>query len=211
MATVRTTRQMRWAGLAAIVGGLTAMVMTPPFATAYFLAYPGEDQLPFWFDSVEPRLGRLLTFASRETVYETYGRIYNLIYLLLLPVVVALHRAQGDSPSRLEKSGYTVLKWGLVATTVGVAGDYWGNGIGFLVEVPGLLSMIVGVTMWGVALARGHVVPVQWAWLVILCGPGAVASLVLVGHVPSGPTLSFAFVWLVVGCLILSARDRTRH
>lgn len=200
---------MRWAGSAAAIGGLTAILMTPPFATAYFLAYPGEDHLPFWFDSVEPRLGRLLTFASRETVYETYGRMYNFIYLLLMPVVVALHRAQRDSPSRLEKSGYVALKWGLVATTVGVAGDYWGNGIGFLVELLGLLSMIVGVTIWGVALVRERVVPVQWAWLMILCGPGAVASLVLVGHLPSGPTLSFAIVWLLVGGLILSARDRT--
>ena len=40
---------MRWAGAAAMVGGLTAVVMTPVFATAYFLAYPGEDALPFWF------------------------------------------------------------------------------------------------------------------------------------------------------------------
>jgi len=183
--------------------------MTPPFATAYFLAYPGEDQLPFWFDSVKPRLDPLLTFASRDTVYETYGRIFNLVYLLFLPLVVGLHRAHDDSPSRPEKRGFIVLTCGLVATTIGVAGDYWGNGIGFPVEFLGLLSMIVGVTMWGVALVRAKVIPVQWAWLMIVCGPGAVALLVLIGHIPSGPSLSFAIVWLLVGCLILSARDTT--
>lgn len=198
---------MRWAGSAAIVGGLTALAMTPPFATAYFLAYPGEDQLPFWFDSVVPRLDPLLSFASRDTVYETYGRMFNAIYLLLLPLVVVVHRAHGDSPSRLEKRGYLVLITGLAATTIGVAGDYWGNGIGFLVEAPGLLTMIVGVTMWGGGLVRGDVLPVSWAWLVCCCGPGAVASSVLIGHVPSGPTLAFAIVWLVVGCLMLAAKD----
>ena len=67
MATMPITPRMRWAGLAAFFGGLTAMVMTLPFATAYFLAYPGEDALPFWFNSVEPRLDTLLTFSSRSS------------------------------------------------------------------------------------------------------------------------------------------------
>ncbi len=36
-----TPKWITWAGLAAIVGGLMAIILTPPFATAYFSAYPG--------------------------------------------------------------------------------------------------------------------------------------------------------------------------
>jgi hypothetical protein len=88
-----------------------------------------------------------------------------------------------------------------MAATVGVAADYWGDGLGFGVE---LLLMMIGVTTWGGGLLRARVVPVLWAWLMVVCGPGAAVTLFLIGHVPSGPTLSFAIVWLVVGCLILS-------
>ncbi|WP_332666429.1 hypothetical protein [Aeromicrobium sp.] len=200
---MQITRGMRWAGSAALVGGLTAIVLTPPFATAYFLAYPGEDVLPFWFDSAEPRLDPLITFASREDVYATYGKIYNLAYVLFMPMVVALHRAHASSSSRLEKRGFVVLMAGLVATTVGVAGDYWGDGIGFALEVLGLLAVVVGVTIWGLALLRCRVVPRAWAWLLLVCGPGAFVSAGLIGHIPSGPTLSFAIAWLVVGCMLM--------
>lgn len=203
---MQNTPNVRWAGLAAIVGGVTAIVMTLPFATAFYLAYPGYNTLPFWFDSLEPRLDPLLTFASREEVYATYGKIYNLVYLLLLPAVVALHRAHAPSSSRLEKRGFVVLRAGLVATAVGVAGDYWGNGIGFPVEVLGMLAMVVGVSMWGLALVRGRVVPRCWAWMFLACGPGALVSMGLVRHIPSGPTLSFAIVWMLVGSMLLSKR-----
>lgn len=203
---VQTTPWTRWAGVAAIVGGLAAIVMTLPFATAYFLAFPGEDALPIWFASVEPRLNSLLTFSSRDGTYETYGRIYNLVYLLFLPAVGALHRAHARSPSRLEKRGYVVLVSGLVATTVGVAGDYWANGIGFGVEVLGLLAMMVGVTMYGLAMRRSKVVPGWWAWMFVACGPGGLATMALIGHIPSGPTLAFAIVWVVVGSMFLLGR-----
>lgn len=204
MLAVQMTRWLRWAGWAAVVGGLAAIAMTPAFATAYFRAYGGESQLPFWFDAVNPVLDPLLTFAAPDRVYEIYGRLYNLVYLLLLPLVVALHDRHRDSPSRLEQCGYLLLTGGLVATTVGVAGDYWANEIGFTLELLGLLAMTVGVTTWGVAMVRGRVVPARWAWLMVGCGPGAVATLLLAGHVPSGPTLSFAIVWFLVGCLVVS-------
>ena len=206
MTTMQITSRMRWAGLAASVGGLTAIVMTPPFATAYFLAFSGEDALPIWFNSVAPRLDSLLTFSSRNGVYETYGRIYNLVYLLYLPLVLALHHLHDQTPSRLEKRGYVVLMAGLIATTVGVAGDYWANGIGFPIEVLGLLAMIVGVTMYGLALRRSSVVPQRWAWMFLACGPGALVSMGLIGHIPSGPTLPFALVWLVVGSMLLLSK-----
>lgn len=191
------TTQARWAGAAAVVGGLVAVVLTPPFATAFFLAYPGENTLPFWFDGVEDRLGSLITFDSPIPVYETYGRLYNVVYVLFLPLVVVLHRVA--SGSVLERRGARVLLTGLGMTTAGVAGDYWLNGLGFPLEFLGLLTMMVGATMWGLGSRRGKALPRLWCWLFVACGPGALVTSFLLGHLPSGPTLSFALVWLVVG------------
>lgn len=207
MASVRTGWD-RLAGWTAVIGAVTALVLTPPFATAYFVAYPGNT-LPFWYDDARPLLTRLLAFDSSEVVYATYGRIYNLVYLLFMPAAVVTHRAHASSASRLESAGHGLLMTGLVVTAIGVAGDYWGDGIGFAVEVLGLVVMVVGVTVWGLALARARVVPASWAWLMLLCGPAAIASTAIVGHLPSGPTTAFALVWLLVGLSMVSGRSPT--
>lgn len=204
--SVKPSGWNRWAGVAAIGGGLMAIVLTPPFATAYFLAYPGEDPLPFWFDAAKPRLEPLLTHAAPGTVYEIYGRIYNLVYVLFLPATCVLHQLHIPSASRLEGCGFRVVVSGLMLTIVGVAGDYWANGIGFILEVPGLLILGVGMSVYGVALRRSGVLPNSCAWMFVLCGPGLVGFMVLVGHIPSGPTFPLALTWLAVGAALLTRR-----
>ena len=201
------TWAMRGAGAAAMVGGLGAIAMTPPFAVSFFLAYPGENSLPFWFATAEDRLGPLLSFASPVDVYEVYGRYYNLVYLLFVPMIFVLHHAQASRNIVLERRGFVVLTSGVALTAVGVAGDYWANGAGFPIEALGLLAMIVGVTMWGIAGVRSDVLPRLWSWTLLSCGPGALATSALVGHLPSGPTLSFALAWLIVGTLLLTHGD----
>jgi len=199
-----TPRWMPWAGLAAILGGLTALLLTPGFATAYFLAYAEYDPAPFWMAAVEPRLGSLVTFATPESVYETYGRIYDLVYVLFLPAVFGLHAFHQGSGIRMERRGFSLLVTGLTAAFVGVAGDYWAHGIGFPIEVLGLLIMMVGATTYGIALLRTKVVPRWCAWLLVSCGPGALAVTAAIGHIPSGPTFLFAAFILIVGFMLLS-------
>ena len=70
---MRASPWLSGAGLAGITGGLIAIVFTPAFATAYFLAYPGSDVPPFWLPLLETRLRPVLSFASPDEVYETYG------------------------------------------------------------------------------------------------------------------------------------------
>ncbi len=196
-------RWFAWSGLAAVLGGVTAITLTAPFASAYFIAYPGFDTVPFWVEPLEPYLGSLLTFASPDGVYRTYGRVYGLVYLLFLPAVVALHRVHGDSGSRVETRGYAFLRTGLLVAFVGVAGDYWANGITFLIEILGLLIVAIGVSTYGVALLRSKVVPGWAAWMLILCGPGTFVFMSLIGHIPSGPTFPFAVTWLVLGLMLV--------
>ena len=63
--------------------------------------------------------------------------------------------------------------------------------------------MIIGVTLYGAALRASKLVPVWSAWMLVACGPGALAFTALDGYIPSGPTFPFAIVWLVIGFMFL--------
>jgi len=205
-----------WGGLAAILGGLMVIVLTAPFVTAYFYAYPGNNVPPFWIHSLKPALGSLLTFASPEAVYDVYGRIFNIVYLLFLPAAFALHHLHQGASSRVEKWGFVILVVGLLVSFIGVAGDYWANGAGWGIELLGLLTLAIGATLYGVALLRSKVIPGWCAWLLVACGPGtlvfipltAIPSLPTVLYAislgfPQGPTFLFAIPWLIVGYMLL--------
>jgi hypothetical protein len=182
---------------------LIAVVLTVPFASAYFIAYPVEGEAPpDWLHSLEPELGSLLTFAEPETVYTLYGKVFNLVYLLILPAVFGLHHLHRGISSRREMRAFRVLVAGLVATFIGVAGDYWANGVGFPLEMLGLLAVIVGTTLYGVATLRAGVLPPWSSWLLVAGGPGAFVGMALFRAIPSGPTLLFAVSWLAVGIVL---------
>ncbi len=205
-----------WAGLAAIVGGMMAVVLTAPFVTAYFYAYPGNNVPPFWIHSVKSALGLLLAFSSPQVVYDTYGRIYDVAYLLFLPAAFGLHHLHFGTDSRVEKPGFGILISGLLVSFVGVAGDYWANGAGFLIEIPGLLTLAIGSTLYGVALLQSKVIPGWCAWLLVACGPIAIVFVPLTAisslppfvyaislGFPEGPTFLFAVSWLIVGYMLI--------
>lgn len=185
------------------MGGLIAVVLTVPFASAYFIAYSVDGEAPpGWLHSLEPGLGSLLTFAAPETVYTLYGKVFNLVYLLILPAVFGLHHLHRGTNSPREMRAFRVLVGGLIATCIGVAGDYWADGMGFPIEVLGLLAVIAGTTLYGVATLRAGVLPPWSSWLLVAGGPGAFVGMALFGHIPSGPTLLFAASWLAVGVLL---------
>jgi hypothetical protein len=182
---------------------LIAVVLTVPFASAYFIAYPVEGEAPpGWLHSLEPELGSLLTFAAPETVYTLYGKVFNLVYLLILPAVFGLHHLHRGTNSPKEMRAFRMLVGGLIATSIGVAFDYWADGIGFVITMFGLLAVIVGTTLYGVATLRAGVLPPWSSWLLVAGGPGAFVGMALFGHIPSGPTLLFAASWMAVGILL---------
>jgi hypothetical protein len=195
-------RWLRWAGAAAVVGGLLALVLTLPFALAFFRAYPGDDVPPTWLARLEPSLLPLMTFAPPVVVYNWYGRVYDLVYLLFLPATVGLHRLHPSNGSRLDRWGFGLLLSGLVLTFVGVAGDYWANGLTFVLSLLGLLVLAVGTTLYGLVLWRSRVLTRGLAWLFLACLPGIFISTWLLGHIPSGPTLPFALTWLALGAAL---------
>jgi hypothetical protein len=208
---MNTPQWLSWAGLATILGGLMAILLTAPLAIAYFTAYPGYEVPPFWIHLLKPALGSLLTFAAPEVVYALYGRIFTLVYLLFLPAAFGLHQLHRGAGGRIEKFGFVLLVVALLATFVGVAGDYWADGAGFIIELVGLLLLAIGATLYGVALLRSKVIPSWCAWLLIFCGPGVFIVFPLIGHIPSGPTFLFAVAWLIVGYMLLFKKGIRRH
>lgn len=199
-----------WAGMAAIVGGAVAIALTIPIASAYFRAYEAFDAHPIWLPFIERALAPLLEFAPPVTVYEIYGRIYAVVFILYLPAAIHLHRQRSERSGRLEAVGFAVVAGALVTTAIGVAADYWANGIGYTLSLLGLLGLAIGSTVWGLGVRRGGTVPTWWAWLLIAVGPLSVLCLFLLGHVPSGPTLPFAVAWLLLGWLFVTGRATNR-
>jgi hypothetical protein len=199
---ILSAHQIRWSGLAALIGGILAVILTLPFAAAYFRAYPGFDVPPLWLPAVRSTFDPLLTFASAVAVYNTYGRIFNLVYLLILPGVVSLHSLQQEVSGRFERWAVGVLVIGLVMSFIGVAGDYWADGLGWPIELLGLLVLLVGTTLFGIASLQAKRIPIWSAWLLIIAGPGAIVATWLIGHIPSGPTFLFACSWVVLGYIL---------
>jgi hypothetical protein len=199
---VLTAQQIRWSGFVAMLGGVFAVVLTLPFAAAYFGAYPGFDIPPFWLSAVRSRFDPLLTFASPVAVYNTYGRIFEFVYLLILPGVVSVHVLQQEASDHFERWAVGVLVTGLVMSFIGVAGDYWADGMGWGIELLGLLVLLVGTTLFGIASLRTKRIPTWSAWLLIISGPGAIVATWLIGHIPSGPTFLFAGSWVVLGYIL---------
>ena len=191
------------AGVSSILGGLLAILLTLPFAAAYHIAYSGYDPIPIWFNSLQPILQPLLHFGSPTAVYNTYGRIFDLVYLLLLPPALALHLLQRPVDSKAEKWGFLLTVIGLVATFIGVAGDYWADGVTFFLELLGLLILCAGSTLYGIAFLRSHFIPSWCSWLLILCAPGYFIGSVLIGHIPSGTTFVVALAYVGIGHVLL--------
>ncbi len=206
-----TSRWIRPSGILAIAGGAMALLLTLPFAAAYFIAYPGYDELPFWFDVLMPVLEPMIGFGHPDDVYTTYGKIYNPIYLLLLPATLALHDLHRGTSSRLERWGFAMTMIGLIVSFVGVAGDYWANGAGFLLEVVGLLVLAVGCSLTGFAARRSRIIPSWCAWLLVLCLPGYIMWFILIGHIPSGHTVAVAVAYVGVGFVLLSGPRSMPH
>src|SRR5688572_14523544 len=103
---VLSTQQIRWSGFIAMVGGVLGVILTLPFAAAYERAYPGFGVPPFWLPAFLSTFSSVLTFASPVTVYNLYGRIFEFVYLLILPGVVALHSLQRKAKDDSSRWGF---------------------------------------------------------------------------------------------------------
>jgi hypothetical protein len=198
---------IRWGGLAAMLGGVLGIVLTPPIALAYTLAFGGYADLP----SLTPLTEVLfpLDFASGELVYYTYGRLY---FLTLLPELLALCALRGLRRGRarvLERWGFRLSLIGMWLAVLGVFTDYWVSvPPGFWTAIVATPFLAAGFVLLGVGWWRMGAVPL---WITLTMVGAAVGTFPImffvVEHWPSGPLLLFHVTWVALGYLLWSGRS----
>lgn len=157
-----------------------------------------------WSDPARKLFAPLLDWASPDTVYLTWGKIW-------LPVVVAFTLCafvimRRRRPVGFEKWAWRIALTGYVGACVSSAAEYWtmwthlDQGLldaVFLATMPILLLTMVGSTLLGIALLRRGLVPRLPAWLLTLVIPGVVviSMVTALGNV----LLPIAFAFGILG------------
>jgi uncharacterized membrane protein len=185
---------IRWCGLAATLGGVLGIVLTP------ILTY-------LW--------------ATYSDVYGYFGRAYFLVFLGCLVGLAGLYARRransglrGTEELEMERLVLGMTFVGLAIALVGSILDYWGGGsgegftqvqiTGFGLETTGILLVLLGSLLLGLTYRRTNVLPRLVRWLLIAAGPGGLLLSFL--HIPSGSMLLFCCAWVVLGYLLLMGK-----
>ncbi len=215
---------MRWSGLAALLGGLLCLLLTPIQASIF----SGADSPPLVLaarpllglaDRIHGTLGPRLGLDK----YYFYGRMFFLVYLAAIAGLVGLHALQAGRERR-ERLWFRVVLAGLVLALLGDVVAYWGGsgdisespvqGLGFTFEMLAVLAVLIGSVFYGRVTLRADAVPKWVAWLLTIAGPAAILVVFLVNYIPHGAVLPFSLVFAIVGYFLLTqGRDpqtRTR-
>lgn len=192
MSTTRLT------GLYAVIAAGLSVLFSPLLALAYFATADGAEALEIgtvsaWADPARDLAGGLLTWASPDRVYSTYLQVLALLFpaVLLCAHVVRARRAQANG--RLERWGWRITLTGYALMTIGVAavavilipgnpGSGAANAAFLALMAPGMLIGIIGSTVLGTALLRGHYTPRSTAWLLTLAFPLMLIGSAVLGH-----------------------------
>ena len=154
---------------------------------------------------------------SEGTAYKVYGKVFFLVYLLMLPIVRHVHNLQKDSaPSKWGHRTWRALWVGLVVATWADAVSYWGVSLpglggdsvwggGFGVEILAVLVVLVSTTVYGVVSLRLRVVPLWASVLLAVIFPICVAILAgVTTYVPNGVVVPMSLIWASMGVWVLA-------
>jgi hypothetical protein len=205
----------RWSGLAAVWGGVLGAAGSILATAAYYNLEVYRAIAPGWSQAVQPLLVKALTFADPAQVYQAYGRVFPLVFLLLLAGLLGLEAdclARGQNAPR---TGFRMALIGLILMAFGSLADYWTGPAGPLIPEPGsaawMFSFVVGFevgalvylagAVWlGLSALRGSWLPGWLAWT-LLAAPllGCLLSLWGIRHIPGGFVLPVSLSWIGVG------------
>ena len=152
-----------------------------------------------WSDPARKALKPLLDWASPDAVYLTYGKIWLPIFAAFTLCAFVVRRRR--QPAGFEKWAWRITLVASVWSCVGVFLEYytqWAKpntllDIAFLVSIPGLLVILTGSTMLGIALLRNGLRPRTPAWLLALTIPLVVAILQVTSMGSAALPIMFAF------------------
>lgn len=204
--------------VAAIIGALLAVAITPFMATASFIIQ--EDAGPWsegllvdrWFGPAFESAG-LLTFGpSDDTPYEVYGKAFFLVYLLMLPAIF-MAKPQFERSGlahRIVRLGWSVMFWAAVAAMVGDFLSYWGRSVpdpigdalwsgGFGVEILAMLALILSTLVFSVANLWAVEVPRRVS-VILLVGVVLLAPVngLLTDYWPNALIFPLSIAWAVI-------------
>jgi hypothetical protein len=216
---MKTSDIVHRGGLAAMVGGMIGIVWAPLYALAHFAIEDSEVQaapppLVAWHHAARPLLEPLLTFASPNVVYLTYGKVALIMCLGWLAGTIALHARQAGHAGQLEKWSFRLVVAAVSWFIAGTVGAYWvgslvpqaGDFSFFIFILPGVLLMTIGWPLFGIATLRSGVVPRWTGWLLTLGWfPAWVALATVFGQLSVG-TLLLNVAWIGVGYALWARR-----
>ena len=202
------TRDQR-IGRAAWVMACLALVIGQLHALARFRTEDGISDLDlpltgWWAEPAGDFLSPLLTWASADTVYYTYGKLWLFVFVGFTAGAFLAYRRR--APQRAEKWVWRVTLTGYVGACASVLAEYWtqwGNGSGalldavFVVTVPFLALAVLSSTVLGIVLLVKRFRPVTPAVLLVLTVPGAlvISEITSLGNI----VLPIAFAFGILG------------
>jgi len=208
----------RWAGLAAVLGGVLCLLLTP------IQAYTDEDYWSSWsrwvvslglpldgYHHLHASLGVRLGLSE----YFFFGRMFFLVYLLALCGVLGARPRRPATGARLERVGFAALVGGLGLGAVGDFGVYWrpfwsgqGGEWGQMLETLALLVVLIGSVLYGIGVLLAGSLPRWCGWLLLIAGPAAVVDTFYgVYYIPHGTMLPVSAAWAAVGFWLLRGWD----
>jgi hypothetical protein len=213
--------QVRLTGLAAMVGGALGVLVSPLYSLAY-LAGTDEGALDAesalvraWAEPVRDLLGPLLTFASPDDVYLTYGKLFLFVWIGMLAGLVGLHARHAGRGGRLERWGFRASLLGLLLLVIGAFGAYWlglveASFVAFL--LPGLFLLTFGATLFGLGTWRAGVAPRAGALLLVVGGFPGTFLISEIATLGGGLALLY-LAWVILGQALWSepARRTAQH
>jgi hypothetical protein len=192
----------RWSALAAVAGGIVGLLYWPLHSLAYFATEDGRDSEGVLRPTewLQKPLDPLLDWSSPDTVYVTYGTIVVIPAVGFLLGLLAVHETRPEATAALERWGFRIAVAGNVVAILGTVVEYWLQqvDVGFAISAPGLVILLVGSTLFGIALVRAHDAPRAGAWLLALSIPLVLACTILIGHLSAG-LIPLDLAWISLG------------
>ena len=200
-------------GTAAIIGGVTGIVLSPLMSAAYHHTPDGSgDALAIWEPTLREVAAPLLTFSNPVAVYTIYGMAAITVFLGLLLGVLGYRAYRGAGPTdttltRLQRWGFRLALGGLFLSLVGNIGDYWigqpelVDFLGFLIgTIGGLLVVAVGFALLGYDAWQSRTLSRGTAALLLLWLPVAIAVMSLgLDNIPGGALFPLGLVGITLG------------
>ena len=200
-------------GAAAVIGGVTGIVLSPLMSAAYHSTPDGDGiALAPWEPALRDVAAPLLTFSNPVAVYTAYGMVAITVFLGLLLGVLGYraYRRSGQTDTviaRRERWGFRLALGGLLLSLLGNIGDYWIgqpeliDSLGFLGgTIGGFLVMAVGFVLLGYDAWRSKTLSRGSAALLLLWLPVAIVVMsTWLDNIPGGALLPLGLVGVTLG------------